>query len=474
MSTPTYLFYDIETTGLNKSFDQVLQFAAIRTDLELHTLEEYEFQIRLNPDVIPSPEALITNRISIRELLRGEIEIEALIKIHQLLNTPGTISLGYNTLGFDDEFLRFSFYRNLLPPYTHQYANQCGRMDIYPITLLYYLFKPDLIKWPKINGRISLKLADLLAENDLATGAAHNAMVDVKATLALAKKLQEYPEMWEFACGYFHKETDIARLAKLSGEALLIQGQIGSRDSYIAPVLSLGQHYHYKNQTLWLRLDQEALSKTISDNIPEFTYVFRKKLSESPLLLPIQDRYLEKISTERLALREQNKKWLHENPEILREIQEYHRNYQYPTIPDVDVDAALYEIGFSSRDEEMLFAKFHQAAPENKAKIAEKFPNKTRQALAYRILGRFYPEFLTKEAQAIFQDYQGKETFIDYRGQKKLTAIMAEEKINHLLSTAALDDQQIEILKDYQIYLEKKASRIPSPFAGEASISGKN
>ena len=38
----TYLFYDIETSGLNKCFDQVLQFAAIRTDLELHELEHYE------------------------------------------------------------------------------------------------------------------------------------------------------------------------------------------------------------------------------------------------------------------------------------------------------------------------------------------------------------------------------------------------------------------------------------------------
>ncbi len=29
--TSSYLFYDIETTGLNKAFDQVLEFAAIRT-----------------------------------------------------------------------------------------------------------------------------------------------------------------------------------------------------------------------------------------------------------------------------------------------------------------------------------------------------------------------------------------------------------------------------------------------------------
>ena len=40
--TATYLFYDLETTGLNPCFDQVLQFAAIRTDLSLNEIERHE------------------------------------------------------------------------------------------------------------------------------------------------------------------------------------------------------------------------------------------------------------------------------------------------------------------------------------------------------------------------------------------------------------------------------------------------
>src|SRR5690349_21435830 len=119
----TFLFYDIETTGLNLCFDQVMQFAAIRTDLQLNEIERHQFYVRLNPDVIPSPEAIITHRISIKDCETGEKEIDAIKKIHYLFNTPGTISLGYNTLNFDDEFLRFSFHRNLLSPYTHQWAN---------------------------------------------------------------------------------------------------------------------------------------------------------------------------------------------------------------------------------------------------------------------------------------------------------------------------------------------------------------
>jgi exodeoxyribonuclease-1 len=179
----TYLFYDIETSGLNKCFDQILQFAAIRTDLELNELERYNIWTRLNPDVIPSPQAILIHNISIDQIQTGNCEYEAIKQIHQLINQAGTISIGYNSLNFDDEFLRFSFYRNLLPPYTHQYANNCSRMDLYPITAMYYLYKPEVLKWPKIADKTSLRLENLNTTNNLISGTAHDALVDVEITL---------------------------------------------------------------------------------------------------------------------------------------------------------------------------------------------------------------------------------------------------------------------------------------------------
>ena len=135
----TYLFYDVETTGLNKAFDQVVQFASIRTDEKFHELERHNIRIALRPDVVPSPEAVMTHRI-FGEDGNELCELNAMKKIHNLMNRPGTISVGYNTLGFDDEFLRFSFYRNLLTPYTHQYASGCGRMDIFAAAIFYFIF----------------------------------------------------------------------------------------------------------------------------------------------------------------------------------------------------------------------------------------------------------------------------------------------------------------------------------------------
>ena len=54
-----YVFYDTETTGTETPFDQILQFAAIRTDDALNELERFNIRCRLLPHIIPSPKALL-------------------------------------------------------------------------------------------------------------------------------------------------------------------------------------------------------------------------------------------------------------------------------------------------------------------------------------------------------------------------------------------------------------------------------
>ncbi len=103
----TFLFYDLETSGLNHAFDQILTFACIRTDLKFNEIDRQSFIICMRKDIVPSPRAFLTHNLTYKELEKGISEYEASLKIHKILNTPDTISLGYNSLGFDDEFLRF-------------------------------------------------------------------------------------------------------------------------------------------------------------------------------------------------------------------------------------------------------------------------------------------------------------------------------------------------------------------------------
>lgn len=471
MDSQTFLFYDLETTGLNKAFDQVLQFAAIRTDKELNELERHEILIRLSPDVVPSPKAVLTHQITPSSTLTGETEINAIIQIHQLMNIPGTVSIGYNTLGFDDEFLRFSFYRNLLPPYTHQYANHCSRADLYPMLAMFFLYKKTILNWPEFNNKISLKLEHLNQANDLTSGAAHNAMVDVTATLALAKHCYQEKEMWNYLLQYFDKNTALQRITKLTPafniqqqiftEGLLIDGSFGSDNFFQCPVLLLGQHRHYKNKTVWLRLDKPELTETTTNNIAENAWAYYRKPGEDSLLLPITEHYTQYLKPERQSLIEKNKQWLLTNSDLLQEIVQYHLEYKYPKVPNLDVDAALYENGFLSDYEQHLCKKFHAAAPENKHRIIDQFQNMNCQEQAIRILGRNFPEHLPTQYSEIYSDYLAQinakkdtDALIDYRGEKRLTPQKALEEIAVLRQTE-LNENQLRLLVDLEMYLQK-------------------
>lgn len=448
--TRTYLFYDLETSGLNKCFDQVMQFAAIRTNEQFEEIERHEFFVKLNPDVAPHPDALITHRVSIKQANEGVAEYEAITKIHQLMNQPGTVSLGYNTLGYDDEFLRFSFYRNLLPPYTHQYANQCSRMDLYPVVVFYYLFKPEVLQWPIVDGKVSLKLERLSELNQLAVGQAHNALVDVEATVSLAKRLKQYADIWQYVSGFFNKRIDADR-SGLS-EAILVDGKMGGSQNFMAPVLSLGQHAHYKNQMLWLRLDFHDFS-SLKGPLEDSAFVIRKRLAEPPFLLPPEARFSKKMSDERLALADANKAWLIEHKHKWKALQDYYCHYKYPDIPNLDLDAALYQRPFARPVDEKQMQAFHRASLQEKSNAAEQFYDELYREQAIRLLGRNYPDLLNSEQQAIFLEYLSlanqPQAVVDYRNQAKLDLASLKERVLELRQSESLDTKQLELLSEW-------------------------
>lgn len=463
----TYLLYDLETSGLSPCFDQVYQFAAIRTDSDFNPIEEIEIEVKPTRDIIPSPMAMVTHQLPITNLESGLIEAEAIKKIHAILNTPGTISLGYNTLSFDDEFLRFNFYRHLLTPYTHQFRDGCGRMDIYPILVFYYLYRPEIINWPEINDKISFRLEHLSTHNNLAEGQAHHAMVDVRATLALAKILKTDAIMWQHLLGFFNKATEQERYAKLTEInlnhqnqklGLLIDPKIGVNAKFQAPVISLGQHRHYKNQTCWLRLDQD-LTLSTEENILEHTWVVNKKLAEPPFILPLKDRFIS-YSTECASIYQNNLAFLTAHPKIFNIIQEHYLDYKHPNHPNTDVDAALYQLGFMPTVDEMTAKKFHSAEPKIKATCKDKFSSTELQLIAERYLGRFHYEALSQKDKLKFDDYlaivfeREDIQITDYKCKPKLLRLPALKEIATLLANPTFTQEQQQCLKNLQSYLE--------------------
>ena len=466
----TYLFYDLETTGLNRAFDQILQFAAIRTNMSFTEIDRLEICIKLRPDVIMSPHAIITHRIPLKEALSGRTEYDAIREIHTLLNEPGTISIGYNSLGFDDEFLRFSFHRNLLSPYTHQYSSGCRRMDLLPITTMYSLYNRGAILWPEKNGKPSLKLEDLSLANNLASGRAHDAMTDVEATVALARKLHVSRDMWDYLAQAFIKDVDRKRMDQLppriqTGQGihslgLIVGAEFGSEQNYQVPVISIGNSLPYPNQTLWLRVDLPEIQDTTPETIPDTTWVIRKKHGEPGLLLPPLDRYWKIMEEDRRSITEKNLEWIKSKPDILKDIMSYHQEFRYPFIPDLDADAALYQAGFLPREAEALCKRFHLLSNDQKMELVSSFPTSETRILAARVIARNFPEYGSPQIQLEFEDYMNRlapknpeDAMLDYRGEKRRTPADAMSDIDELTASSDLDDEQLTLLEDLKQYI---------------------
>jgi len=273
-----YLIYDIETTGLLTSFDQVTEFAFIICDKNFNVTDKNALQVRLSKDSIPALEALLVTP-QLPSLHEGIAEPEALKIIHRILSSQ-PYNGGYNTIRFDDELLRFSFYRHGLYPYKHQKSGISQRFDILPMVALFYIIHPQALSWPMKDGKITLRLEALNALNGWCMGTSHVALFDVEVTHALASLLYTIdPKLFNYILAYFNKDTDKKRCAKYTitdnhtTYAYLFDPRFGSDAHYIQAYQYHGPHPYYTNQTLWQRLDDPLR-------------VIRKKWGEPPWVMP--------------------------------------------------------------------------------------------------------------------------------------------------------------------------------------------
>lgn len=451
----TFLFYDIETTGLNPAFDQILTFAAIRTDFQFNEINRQSFTIRLRRDIVPSPKAFLTHGLTSKELALGITEYEAALKIHRIVNTPETISLGYNSLNFDDEFLRFMFYRNLLDSYSHQYCNGCSRMDILPITVLYKIFHPASIKWPEIDGKPSMRLDLISIENNLGTfGHAHEAMNDVESLIGLSKKLFHQQDIWNYCFDFFNKAKEELRLSSINPDlqiqdqyfrtCIMISLSFGSKLNYMAPVIHLGQSRPYKNQSLWLRLDSEVIPGFGNELNPEDAHVIRKRSGDGLIILPALDRFWNKIP-------EVSRQFSNENLEKIRiewkkffEYVRYQIEYKYPYIPDIDPDAALYQDGFFSLKEKKQCQLFHKTGNDLKHGILDQIKSPRIKTLASRIIDR---NFFEESAQIWSKEYQTHlERLRSFSNEDKIKGYKGDIKFNRSQGLKELNELESALI----------------------------
>ena len=227
----SFLFYDLETFGADPRMSRIAQFAAIRTDIELNQVEEpISFFVRPADDLLPSPVATLITGITPQQALRdGVNEAEAFARIFDEMSRPDTCTLGYNSLRFDDEFIRYGLFRNFFDAYEREWRGGNCRWDLLDVLRLAHALRPDGIEWPRReDGAPSFRLEHLAAVNGVREGDAHEALSDVRALIGLARRLRSaQPRLWEYALRLRDKRHAATMLDTIA----------------MAPVLHVSQRY---------------------------------------------------------------------------------------------------------------------------------------------------------------------------------------------------------------------------------------
>ncbi|NUS60588.1 MAG: exodeoxyribonuclease I, partial [Lysobacter sp.] len=199
----SFLFYDLETFGADPRTTRIAQFAALRTDAELNAIDApISLFVKPADDLLPSPAATMITHITPQNALRdGLSEAAAFARIYEEMARPDTCTLGYNSLRFDDEFVRIGFFRNFHDPYEREWRNGNSRWDLLDVLRMAYALRPEGIEWPlREDGAVSFRLEHLAHANDVREGDAHEALSDVLALIGLARKLrQAQPKLWDYA-----------------------------------------------------------------------------------------------------------------------------------------------------------------------------------------------------------------------------------------------------------------------------------
>jgi exodeoxyribonuclease I len=461
MDQPTFFWHDYETFGAVPRRDRPAQFAGMRTDAALNPIgEPLTLYCQPAPDFLPEPEScLLTGILPQTCLERGVPEHAFADAIEQQLAEPGTIGVGYNSIRFDDEFTRFLFWRNLIDPYAREWQNGCGRWDLLDTVRCAWSLRPEGISWPQHDdGRPSFKLEHLAAANGLAHEAAHDALSDVHATIALAKLIKtRQPRLWDF-CLRLRQKDEVLKEIGIDRPFLHLSGMYGVQRGCIALVWPLAPHPTNKNEIIvWdLAFDPAELTQIDVAQMRERMFSRAEDLPEGVTRLPIKTIHINKspvvigklntlapATAERwgldIAQGLRHAEWaVREGAKLEGVWGEVFARPQPESAPDVDQD--LYG-GFIGNDDRRTLQRLRALGGEQLASKRPSFSDSRLDELLFRYRARNFPDSLNRDEQTRWLAHCARRLHEGEGGNQTLEAFLAQ--IDALGDTADERGQQI-------------------------------
>ena len=423
----TLFWHDYETFGTDSRRDRPIQFAGIRTNMELEIVDEpVMFFARPPREMPPSPESCLITGITPQQAERdGVREADFAARVHEQLAAPGTCGVGYNSLRFDDEFTRQLLYRNFYEPYAREWENGNSRWDLIDLVRMCAALRPEGIVWPtRDDGMPSFKLEHLAGANHLRQERAHDALSDVHALIDLARLIRvRQPRLWDWHYGLRRKQRvfellDVANMTPL----VHVSSRYPASRHCLAVIIPLAVHPSRAGEIIVYDLAQDPtdLLTLEADEIADRMFTARADLPEdvqrialrtvhanrSPALAPLSA--LKGVDMQRLQL-DLDQCLAHADRlraatglrDTLRDV--FQRGSDLP--PPEDPELALYG-GFLPDSDKRLLRDVRATPPDQLGQRAFGFRDARYPELLFRYRARNWPETLSPEERERWETFR--------------------------------------------------------------------
>ncbi|MBM3209767.1 exodeoxyribonuclease I [Candidatus Saccharibacteria bacterium] len=423
----TFFFYDLETSGLNPREDRIMQFAGQRTDMELNPIgEPYDVLVALNDDTLPSPEAITVTGITPQQTIQdGYTEAQFSTLLLDEVFTPDTITVGFNSIRFDDEFIRALFWRNFRDPYEWAYRDGRSRWDLLDVVRLTRALRPDGINWPvKEDGTPTNRLELITALNGMTHEKAHDALSDVVALIQVAKLVRErQPELFNYLLKLRDKKA-IMEIVDLDDPRPFVYASGRYENEYQKTTVAYPVGHGQNGAVLvWdLRYNPSPFISLSSDELAKRLFISRVEREAAGLehvpVKPLQ--YNKAPAVAPLGVLGQHDGWqrvqlqpdtitlhrdiLRKNPNFVRVIEEAFK--KRPAFAEAsDAEAKLYDGFIPSGDKVHVQAVAHASEGEL-TNFAPPFQDERLKELLVRYKARNFPRTLSQTERGEWESWR--------------------------------------------------------------------
>ncbi len=463
----TYYFYDLETSGFNPRTSRIMQFAGQRTDMDLKPLGKPDnILIKLSPDVLPDPGAVLVHGITPQQAItEGISEAEFIKYLVKNVFLPDTVFIGYNSIRFDDEFMRYTLWRNFADSYEWHWKDGCSRWDLLDVVRMTRALRPNGINWPfDIDGKPSNRLEMVAAVNKLEHANVHDALSDILAVIDLAKLIKtKQPKIFDYLFKIRGKKA-VAPLVTNAQPLVYTSGRYPSQYEKTTVAVMVASTdtgalmYDLRiDPEPFIKLKPAQLAKLWRDFAKDAPYFPVKAMAfnKAPAIAPLN--VLDKTSLNRLQLSmddiEANFKKLKAAKDLDKRLLEAYEltkpKKQTKLMTDIlTVDEQLYD-GFITDADKAAMSAIRAVDAETINKLQPTFVDERLKLLFPLYKARNYPKSLSSQERTVWDNFRFKKLVL---GDDQSRANRYFNDLEQQAKRPDLTDQQRYLLEELNLY----------------------